>query len=83
MYYSLNYGLMHIVFVAGYCPEMRDWAQPIPCLAPGSPQLNWLINDLASVNRAKTPHVIIIIHQPWYVLLLLLFLLLLFWNMLF
>ena len=66
LYYSLDFGLMHVIFMAGYCPEMRDWTAAIPCLAAGSPQMVWLAADLAAVNRALTPWVIVLIHQPYY-----------------
>jgi len=66
LYYSLDYGLMHVVFLAGYCQEMRNWAAANPCLAPGSAQMVWLAADLAKVNRQATPWVIVLIHQPFY-----------------
>jgi len=66
LYYALNYGMMHVVFLAGYCLEMRDWAAPSPCLAPGSPQMVWLAADLAAVDRAATPWVVVLLHQPYY-----------------
>lgn len=34
--------------------------------AIGANQLNWLLNDLAAVNRAVTPWVIVTWHQPTY-----------------
>lgn len=64
LYYSLDYGLAHVVFLQGYCPAMRTYAVT-PCLGPGTPQAMWLAADLAAVNRALTPWVIILIHQPW------------------
>ena len=36
-----------------------------PCLAQGTPQMDWLEKDLASVNRAVTPWVVVIFHQPY------------------
>jgi len=65
-YYSLDYGMMHVVFVQGYCPAMGDWANVTPCLGPGSAQLDWLRADLAGVDRAVTPWVIVVVHQPWH-----------------
>jgi hypothetical protein len=64
LYYSLDYGLAHVVFLQGYCPAMRTYSVT-PCLGPGTPQAMWLAADLAAVNRALTPWVIILIHQPW------------------
>jgi acid phosphatase type 7 len=36
-----------------------------PCLAEGSPQMEWLQQDLAAVDRAVTPWVIAVFHQPY------------------
>jgi hypothetical protein len=36
-----------------------------PCLAEGSPQMNWLTKDLATVDRSKTPWVVAVFHQPY------------------
>ena len=33
---------------------------------PGSPQWQWLAEDLAGINRSVTPWVIVDIHNPWY-----------------
>lgn len=67
LYYSLDYGMMHVVFVQGYCPEMPFWSgEPVPCLAPGSPQARWLAADLRAVDRGVTPWVVVIVHQPWH-----------------
>jgi acid phosphatase type 7 len=64
LYYSYNAGLVHWVMVAGYCPEMKLTSTQ-PCLAPGSPQLVWLENDLASVDRDITPWVVVVFHEPF------------------
>jgi len=66
LYYSLDYGMMHVVFVQGYCPAMADWVDVAPCLGRGSAQAAWLAADLAAVDRAMTPWVIVIVHQPWH-----------------
>jgi len=64
LYYSYDAGLVHWVMVAGYCPEMKTiYSQP--CLAEGSPQMNWLKQDLASVDRTKTPWVVVVFHEPY------------------
>jgi hypothetical protein len=62
-FWSVDAGLMHIVAAAGYCTA--SGAGGLPCLAPGSPQRAWLERDLAGVDRALTPWVILILHQPW------------------
>ena len=36
-----------------------------PCLAEGSPQMDWLTKDLAAVDRTVTPWVIAVFHQPY------------------
>lgn len=64
LYYSYNAGLAHIVMVAGYCQEMKS-TYTQPCLATGSPQMNWLQNDLKNVDRAITPWVIVVFHEPY------------------
>lgn len=33
---------------------------------PGSAQYNWLLKDIASVDRVKTPWLIVNMHTPWY-----------------
>ncbi|KAK9170431.1 hypothetical protein Syun_002571 [Stephania yunnanensis] len=32
----------------------------------GSPQYNWLVSDLAKVDRNVTPWLVVLIHAPWY-----------------
>ncbi len=32
---------------------------------PGSPQWQWLAEDLSGINRSVTPWVIVDIHNPW------------------
>lgn len=64
LYYSENVGLVHWVMVAGYCSEMVLTTTQ-PCLAADSPQLAWLQNDLANVNRDITPWVVVVFHQPF------------------
>jgi len=64
LYYSFDAGLAHWVMVAGYCSEMKLTTTQ-PCLAADSPQLAWLQNDLANVNRDVTPWVIVVFHQPF------------------
>jgi hypothetical protein len=64
LYYSFEAGLVHWVMVAGYCQEMKSVLTQ-PCLAAGTPELQWLQNDLAAVDRAVTPWVIVVFHQPY------------------
>ena len=64
LYYSTDIGLVHWVMVAGYCAESLT-SRDIPCLKEGTKQRNWLINDLASVDRSKTPWVMVVFHQPY------------------
>mmetsp|Transcript_12903 Transcript_12903/g.21607 ORF Transcript_12903/g.21607 Transcript_12903/m.21607 type:complete len:502 (-) Transcript_12903:312-1817(-) len=64
LYYSYDAGLVHWVMVAGYCSEMRSTSTQ-PCLAEGSPQMKWLQADLAGVDRALTPWVVVVFHQPY------------------
>lgn len=66
-FFSIDLGLVHLVVLSGYCPLMVTYnapQQPLPCFAPGSPQLTWLRADLASVDRARTPWVVASVHQP-------------------
>ena len=64
LYYSFDVGLVHVVMVAGYCPAMTS-TRTQPCLAPDSAQLAWLISDLAAVNRALTPWIVVAFHEPF------------------
>lgn len=64
LYYSFDVGLAHWIMVSGYCEEMRSTATQ-PCLAEGSPQLDWLTNDLANVDRKITPWVFVVFHEPY------------------
>lgn len=64
LYYSYDIGLAHIVMVAGYCTDMTNvFTQP--CLAQGTPEMDWLQADLAAVDRSLTPWVFVIFHQPY------------------
>jgi hypothetical protein len=64
LYYSFDSGLVHFVNVQGYCPSMKSTGTQ-PCVSPGTPQYNWLVADLAAVNRAVTPWVVVTFHQPF------------------
>jgi hypothetical protein len=64
LYYSFDSGLVHWVMVAGYCSEMtRSSTQP--CLADDTDEKNWLIKDLASVDKSITPWTFVVFHQPY------------------
>ena len=61
MYYSFNYGHMHIVAVSAE----EDWGLA-PDLHPGGAQYEWLSNDLANVDRSQFPWVVAFLHRPLY-----------------
>ena len=66
-FFSIDLGLIHLVVLSGYCSEMTTYnapQQPLPCFAPGSPQLTWLRADLGSVDRTRPPWVVASVHQP-------------------
>jgi hypothetical protein len=66
LYYSYDMGLAHVVMVAGYCTEMRtEYARSNPCLANGTAQMDWLVADLAAVDKAVTPWTFVIFHEPY------------------
>ena len=54
-FYSWEAGGAHWVMLGSY----TDYK-------PGSPQLEWLAADLASVDRSRTPWLIAAVHSPWY-----------------
>jgi hypothetical protein len=64
LFYSFSAGLTHWVMLAGYCPNMTS-TRTQACLAPGSAQRSWLERDLAAVDRAITPWVVVVFHQPF------------------
>ncbi|QDZ23711.1 metallophosphatase [Chloropicon primus] len=55
MWYSYNIGSAHIIHVSSYHKYEA-----------GSPQYMWLDRDLSSLDRTKTPWVIVNLHAPWY-----------------
>mmetsp|Transcript_32341 Transcript_32341/g.69713 ORF Transcript_32341/g.69713 Transcript_32341/m.69713 type:complete len:294 (-) Transcript_32341:38-919(-) len=55
MWHSFDIGSAHIIHVSSYHPY-----------AAGTPQYTWLEEDLASVDRAKTPWILVNLHAPWY-----------------
>ncbi|CAL5230081.1 g13538 [Coccomyxa viridis] len=54
-FYSVNVGPTHNIFLSSYI----DYTT-------GSAQYNWLLNDLQSIDRSKTPWVIASNHHPLY-----------------
>lgn len=54
-WYSFDYGSVHNVMVS----SEHD-------CSPGSDQYKWLVKDLASVDRSKTPWIILTGHRPMY-----------------
>eukprot|EP00968_Pinguiococcus_pyrenoidosus_P007945 scaffold550_cov238-Pinguiococcus_pyrenoidosus.AAC.6 len=54
-YYSYDVGRAHFVMLNTYVDT-----------AVGSQQYNWLLNDLASLDRSATPWVFAFFHGPWY-----------------
>lgn len=54
-YYSANVGPMHLVVLSPYVDFVT-----------GTPQYDWLVRDLSSVDRAVTPWVVAMWHAPWY-----------------
>jgi len=64
LYYSFDYGLVHYAHInsEGF---MGLYAQVV---TPESAMYKWLENDLAKVDRHKTPWVIVHLHRPLYCL---------------
>jgi hypothetical protein len=54
-WYSFNYGLVHVLQMS----TEHDWL-------PGSEQYEWMVADLAAVDRSATPWVIITGHRMMY-----------------
>jgi hypothetical protein len=61
-WYSFNYGFIHVISLS--CESDFPNA-PSGNLIDTTTQVNWLKNDLAAVNRAVTPWVIVQCHRPW------------------
>ncbi|CAI0423574.1 unnamed protein product [Linum tenue] len=55
LYYSFDVAGAHVVMLGSYAEFM-----------PRSAQHRWLINDLARVDRKRTPWLIVCLHDPWY-----------------
>ncbi|KAK9156713.1 hypothetical protein Scep_003287 [Stephania cephalantha] len=55
LYYSFEVAGVHVIMLGSY----TDFEN-------GSPQYNWLVSDLAKVDRNTTPWLVVLIHAPWY-----------------
>lgn len=55
LYYSFDVVGSHIIMLGSYADFDRD-----------SDQYKWLANDLAKINRSRTPWVVVLLHAPWY-----------------
>lgn len=55
LWYSVNVGNIHVATIS----TEHDYL-------PGSPQITWLAQDLANVDRSVTPWVIVMGHRPMY-----------------
>jgi len=55
-YYSYNFGGIHFIILNS---ERGDFSHSLP-------QYQWLVRDLASVDRKVTPWVFASFHRPWY-----------------
>jgi len=55
LWWSRDVGPVHVVSLCSYAATR-----------PGSLQHRWLLRDLASVDRAKTPWLVVMMHAPWY-----------------
>jgi hypothetical protein len=54
-FYSFEVGSTHIIFINPYTVTNET-----------SAQYQWLVSDLESVNRTRTPWIITVMHNPWY-----------------
>ncbi|KKK16471.1 hypothetical protein P175DRAFT_0343449 [Aspergillus ochraceoroseus IBT 24754] len=73
-WYSWDYGMVHFIQFNTETdfPDAPDLpggsaAENAGPFAPNGTQLKWLKDDLAAVDRKKTPWVIVAGHRPWYV----------------
>ncbi|GLT89965.1 hypothetical protein SLE2022_079200 [Rubroshorea leprosula] len=55
LYYSFDVAGIHILMLGSYAEFDHD-----------SAQYRWLVEDLAKVDRKKTPWVVALLHAPWY-----------------
>jgi hypothetical protein len=57
MYFSYEAGPVHVISLASFYPGG---------FGPLSPLTKWLTGDLASIDKSKTPWIIVSLHAPWY-----------------
>ncbi|KAL7613289.1 hypothetical protein Lser_V15G05480 [Lactuca serriola] len=55
LYYSFDVVGTHIIMLGSYADFSVD-----------SDQYKWLANDVAKIDRSRTPWVIVLLHAPWY-----------------
>ena len=55
LWYSFESGPAHVLMLCSYA-----------AFTPGSSQYAWLQRDLASIDRSKTPWLVVVMHVPWY-----------------
>lgn len=55
LFYSYDVAGIHVLMLGSYAD-----------FGPESDQVTWLMEDLASVDRSRTPWVIAVFHTPWY-----------------
>ncbi|KAF3441683.1 hypothetical protein FNV43_RR15598 [Rhamnella rubrinervis] len=55
LYYSFQVSGTHIIMLGSYAEFEAE-----------SDQYKWLVNDLAKVDRKKTPWIVVLLHAPWY-----------------
>ncbi|GER54228.1 purple acid phosphatase [Striga asiatica] len=55
LYYSFDVARAHVIMLGSYADFDSD-----------SDQYKWLQSDLASIDRAITPWVLVLVHVPWY-----------------
>lgn len=55
LYYSFNVAGAHVIMLGSYTDSDEN-----------SDQYRWLEADLSSVDRKKTPWLIVLLHAPWY-----------------
>ena len=62
LYYSWEVGPLHAIHLNSY----HDYIEPDAAFTQDSAQYKWLIHDLATVDRTKTPWLAVFLHAPWY-----------------
>jgi hypothetical protein len=65
LWWSLDVGPAHIIGLSSYAPVTAPGARGMFDGAD-APQRAWLLKDLANVDRARTPWIIVMFHVPWW-----------------